>query len=148
VTAEAQALFTADLVPSAIGSPVGTVGVIDESAFTRKRPHSVGVARQHNGRHGEEDNGQVGVSLVGVTPGGSALLDRRLFLPEAWCAATREAKRRREAAQIQEDVTSRTEPQIAVELVRNVAVLGQVELDWVVGDADAGPDGAASGGSL
>jgi SRSO17 transposase len=32
------------------------VGVIDESAFTKKGAHSAGVARQHNGRLGKEDN--------------------------------------------------------------------------------------------
>ena len=122
--AEAQALFADELAPSAAGSPVGVVGVIDESAFTKKGSHSAGVARQHNGRLGKEDNCQVGVFLVGVTPAGSALLDHRLFLPESWCAATREAKDRREAAHIPEDVTFRTKPQIAAELIRNVAVLG------------------------
>src|SRR5262249_56978147 len=67
--------------------------------------------------------------------------DHRLFLPESWCAATREAKDRRDEAQIPEDVTFRTKPQIAAELVRNVAVLGQVELDWVVGDSEYGRSG-------
>lgn len=141
VMAEAQSLFTDELVPSAAGSPVGVVGVIDESAFSKKGSHSAGVARQHNGRLGKEDNCQVGVFLVGVTPAGSALLNHRLFLPEAWCAATREAQRRRDAAHIPDDVTFRTKPQIAAELVRNVAVLGQVALDWVVGDSEYGRAG-------
>src|SRR5262249_9580568 len=92
VMAEAQALFADELVPSAAGSPVGTVGVIDESAFTKKGSHSAGVARQHNGRLGKEDNCPVGVFLIAVTPAGQALLDHRLFLPESWCAPTREAK--------------------------------------------------------
>ncbi len=96
VMAEAQALFAAELVPSAVGSPIGVVGVIDESAFTKKGTHSAGVARQHNGRLGKEDNCQVGVFLVGVTPAGSALLDHRLFLPESWCEATVAAKDRRD----------------------------------------------------
>jgi SRSO17 transposase len=52
----------------------------------------------------------------------------RLFLPESWCAPTREAKRRRESVHIPEGVAFRTKPQIAAELVRNVAVLGQVGL--------------------
>src|SRR4029077_3617555 len=95
VLAEAQALFTDELAPSAVGSPVGVVGVVDESAFTKKGTHSAGVARQHNGRLGKEDNCQVGVFLIGVTPSGSALLDHRLFLPEDWCAPTREAMGRR-----------------------------------------------------
>src|SRR5437763_3824451 len=131
VQAELQAVFDDELVPSAADSPVGVVGVIDESAFAKQGVHSAGVARQHNGRLGKEDNCQVGVFLIGVTPAGQALLDHRLFLPESWCAATLEAKRRREAAHIPEDVTFRTKPQIAAELVRDVAVLGQAELDWV-----------------
>src|SRR3954449_13521870 len=131
VMAEVQALFADELAPSAAGTAVGVVGVIDESSFTKKGTHSAGVARQHNGRLGKEDNCQVGVFLIGVTPAGQALLEHRLFLPESWCADTREAKQRREAAHIPEDVTFRTKPQIAAELIRNVAVLGQVELDWV-----------------
>jgi SRSO17 transposase len=141
VMTEVQALFAQELVPSAAGSPVGTVGVVDESAFTKQGSHSAGVARQHNGRLGKEDNCQVGVFLIGVTPAGSALLDHRLFLPEAWCADTREAKQRREAAHIPEDVSFRTKPRIAAELVRDVAVLGQVELDWVVADSEYGRSG-------
>ena len=141
VQAEAQSLFVDELAPSAAGSPVGIVGVVDESAFTKKGTHSAGVARQHNGRLGKEDNCQVGVFLVGVAPGGSALLDHRLFLPESWCAATGEAKDRRVKAHIPEDVPFLTKPQIAAELVRGVAVLGQVELDWVVADEEYGRAG-------
>src|SRR5690242_4177185 len=124
VMAEAQAVFADELAPSAAGSPVGVVGVIDESAFTKKGSHSAGVARQHNGRLGKEDNCQVGVFLIGVAPAGSALLDHRLFLPEAWCAPTREARHRRDTAHIPEDVTFRTKPQIAADLIRDVTVLG------------------------
>jgi SRSO17 transposase len=141
VMAEAQALFADELAPAAAGSPVGVVGVIDESAFAKKGAHSAGVARQHNGRLGKEDNCQVGVFLIGVAPDGTALLDHQLFLPEAWCAATREAKDRRAEARIPEEVTFRTKPRIAAELVRNVAVLGQVGLDWVVADDEYGRAG-------
>jgi SRSO17 transposase len=141
VMAEAQSLFADELAPSAAGSLVGAVGVIDESAFTKKGTHSAGVARQHNGRLGKEDNCQVGVFLVGVTPAGSALLDHQLFLPESWCAATREAKDRRDRAHIPDDVTFRTKPRIAAELVRAVAVLGTVALDWVVADEEYGRAG-------
>ena len=83
VQAEIQAVFAEELVPTATDSPVGVVGVVDESGFTKKGDQSAGVARQHNGRLGKEDNCQVGVFLVGVTPGGTALLDHRLYLPEA-----------------------------------------------------------------
>jgi hypothetical protein len=40
-----------------------------------------------------------------------------------------------------EDVTFHTKPQIAAALIRDVAVLGQVELDWVVGDSEYGRAG-------
>src|SRR3954470_19384388 len=141
VMAEAQSLFADELAPSAAGSPVGVVGVIDESAFAKKGAHSAGVARQHNGRLGKEDNCQVGVFLVGVTPGGSALLDHQLFLPESWCAQTPETRDRRERAHIPEEVPFRTKPRIAAELVRNVAATGTVALDWVVADSEYGRAG-------
>jgi SRSO17 transposase len=141
VQAEVQAVFEDDLVPSAAGSPVGVVGIIDESAFAKKGVHSAGVARQHNGRLGKEDNCQVGVFLVGVTPAGAALLDHRLYLPKPWCEDTPEAGQRREKAHIPEGVTFQAKARIAADLVRGVAVLGQTELDWVVADEEYGKAG-------
>ena len=91
VQAELQAAFDDELASSAADTAVGTVGVIDESAFAKKGTHSAGVARQHNGRLGKEDNCQVGVFLIGVTPAGAALLDHRLYLPAAWCEDTPES---------------------------------------------------------
>ena len=44
-----------------LGAEVGTGLYIDESAFQKKGEHSVGVARQWNGRLGKQDNCQVGV---------------------------------------------------------------------------------------
>src|SRR3954469_12782919 len=84
VQAELQAVFDDELVPSAAGSPAGVVGVIDESAFAKQGVHSAGVARQHNGRLGKEDNCQVGVFLAYAAHAGYAPLDRRLYLPEDW----------------------------------------------------------------
>jgi SRSO17 transposase len=138
---EAQSLFVDELVPTAAGTPVGVVGLIDETAFTKKGARSAGVARQHNGRLGKEDNCQVGVFLVGVTPGGSALLDHQLFLPESWCAQSAEAHDRRDRAHIPEEVAFRTKPQIAAELVRDLAVTGTVTLDWIVADSEYGRAG-------
>jgi len=141
VQCEVQAAFADELAPSAAGSPVGVVGIIDESAFAKKGVHSAGVARQHNGRLGKEDNCQVGVFLVGVAPAGAALLDHRLYLPKPWCEDTPEARRRRERAHIPEDVEFQPKARIAADLVRNVAVLGQTALDWVVADEEYGKAG-------
>jgi SRSO17 transposase len=139
---EVQATFARRLAPSAAGTAAGVVGIVDGSAFTKQGRHSAGVGRQHNGRIGTRNNCQVGVSLVGVTPAGTALLDHRLSLPEDWCAATPEARDRRAEAHIPPEVGFRTKPQLAAELVRGVAVLGEVYLDWVTADEEFGKNGA------
>jgi SRSO17 transposase len=106
--ADVQAVFAEELVPTAADGPVGVVGVVDESAFSKKGDQSAGVERQHNGRLGKEDNCQVGVYRVGVTPGGAALLDHELYLPETWCADTKECRDRRAKAHIPEPVGFQT----------------------------------------
>ena len=140
VQAEIQSAFADELVPSAAGTPIGTVGVIGESAFAKKGAKSAGVARQHNGRLGKEDNCQVGVFLIGVTPAGAALLDHQLYLHGSWYEGDA-ATRRRAEAHIPEDLPFRTKPQIAASLVRDVAVLGIVGLDWVTADEEYGTNG-------
>ena len=136
-----QAVFDDELVPSAAGSPAGVVGIIDESAFAKRGVHSAGVARQHNGRLGKEDNCQVGVFRVGVTPGGSALLDHQLYLPEAWCEPGKAAARRRQKVHIPESVIFGTKPEIAAGLIRQTVALGIVALDWITADEEYGKSG-------
>src|ERR1700735_1283556 len=140
VQAEAQALFAEQFAPTASASPLGVVGVVDESAFAKKGTKSAGVARQHNGRLGKEDNCQVGVFLIGVAPQGVALLDHQLYLPQSWYEGAT-ASGRRDEAHIPEDVAFGTKPELAAALIRNVAVLGIVALDWVVTDEAYGRDG-------
>lgn len=137
---EVQSLFADELVPSARRSPIGTVGVLDESGFTKKGAGSAGVARQYNGRLGKEDNCQVGVFLLGVTPDGVALLDHQLYLHQSWYEGP-DARRRRQKAHVPEGLPFRTKPQIAAELVRNVVVHDVVHLDWIVADEAYGTNG-------
>ena len=141
VQAEVQSVFADELVPTAAGSPIGVVGVIDESGFAKKGDHSAGVARQYNGRLGKQDNCQVGVFLVGVTPGGSALLDHQLYLPEGWCEPTKACRDRREKVHIPEAVGFRTKPQIAAGLIRQTLALDVVSLDWITADEGYGQNG-------
>ena len=141
VQGEIQAVFADDLAPTVTDRAVGTVGVVDESAFTKKGDHSAGVDRQHNGRLGKEDNCQVGVFLVGVTPGGVALLDHQLYLPESWCQDDEAGRERRAKAHIPETVSFQTKPQIAGAMVRRTEVLGQVHLDWITADELYGRNG-------
>jgi SRSO17 transposase len=141
VQAEVQAVFAEELVPTAADCPVGVVGVVDESGFAKKGDQSAGVARQHNGRLGKEDNCQVGVFLVGVTPGGAALLDHGLYLPETWCEDTQSCHDRRDKVHIPERVVFQTKPQIAAGLIRMTMALGVVALDWITADEEYGRNG-------
>jgi SRSO17 transposase len=142
IQAEIQAVFAEQLVPTAADSPLGVVGVVDESAYTKKGAHSAGVARQYHGRLGKKDNCQVGVFLVGVTPGGAAMLDHGLYLPECWCEATSEGQQRRAKVHIPETVAFQTKPQIAAGLIGQTVAQDVVRLDWITADEAYGRDGA------
>ena len=141
VQAEVQSVFADELVPTATASAIGVVGVIDESGFAKKGDHGAGVGRQYNGRLGKQDNCQVGVFLVGVTPGGSALLDHQPYLPEDWCEPTKACRARREKVHIPKSVGFQTRPQIAAGLIRQTLALGVVSLDWITADEAYGQNG-------
>src|SRR5262249_57024282 len=65
VQAEAQALFAAELAPSAPSTPIGGVGVIYESAFARKGSHSARGPRQRNRRRRTAATSQAASCLGG-----------------------------------------------------------------------------------
>jgi SRSO17 transposase len=137
VFAEIQSVFAEELVPSAKGCPIGTVGVIDESGVVKSGSHSVGVGVQWCGRLGKTANCQVGVHLIGVTPAGVAGLDAQLFLPEDWV----DDHERREKTHIPADVGFQTKPQMAVEMVRRTRAAGKVRFDWIIADELYGASG-------
>src|SRR3954466_14436061 len=109
--------------------------VVDESGFVRKGRHSAGVARQYRGTAGKVENCQVGVFLAYGSRGGHALIDRRLYLPEAWAG---DAERRR-AAKVPEDVPFLTKPAIARAMLARALDAG-VPCGWVLGDEVYGAD--------
>lgn len=130
VFGEIQAVFAEELRPTTAAWALGTVGVIDESAFAKQGPESVGVDRQWCGRLGKTDNCQVGVYLVGVVPGGSAMLDAQLFLPESWV----KDRRRRRRTRVPAAIRYQTKPMIAATMIQRTLAAGKVHLDWIVGD--------------
>src|SRR5262245_21890574 len=67
----------------ALGDP-GAVLVLDETGFLKKGQQSVGGARQYSGTAGRVENCQIGVFLAYASVRGHALLDRALYLPQAW----------------------------------------------------------------
>jgi len=109
--------------------------VVDETAFVKKGRHSAGVARRYCGTLGKVENRQVGVFLAYGSRKGHALIDRRLYLPEAWAGAAA----RRRAAKIPDEVPFRTKPEIAREMVARALDAG-VPCDWVLGDEVYGAD--------
>ncbi len=67
---------------ASLGDP-SAVLVVDETGFLKKGEHSVGVARQYSGTAGRIENCQIGVFLAYASRFGQALIDRRLYLPDA-----------------------------------------------------------------
>jgi len=108
---------------------------VDETGFLKKGQNSVGVARQYSGTAGRIENCQVGVFLAYASRFGQALIDRRLYLPEAWASdAARRAK-----AQVPADVAFATKPEIARDLIAAALDAG-VPCAWVLADALYGSD--------
>src|ERR1700694_1134212 len=66
-----------------LGDPQAVL-VVDETGFLKKGQHSAGVARQYSGTAGRVDNCQIGVFLTYASSQGHVMLDRELYLPQAW----------------------------------------------------------------
>src|SRR3982750_3696451 len=109
--------------------------VVDETGFLKKGEHSVGVARQYSGTAGRIENCQIGVFLAYASRYGQALIDRRLYLPDAW--ARDESKRAK--AGVPEEITFATKPQMACELIAQALDAG-APCAWVLADALYGSD--------
>lgn len=137
VQRQTQAITAEELLPSAAASPLGVVGVIDESSFEKSGPHSVGVKRQYCGHLGKTDNCQVGVFLVVTVPAGDALLDHQLYLPKEWI----KDRQRRKKTRVPKQIQFQTKPQLAAELVRRTVANGHVQFDWIVADDHYGENG-------
>ena len=87
-------LPSSGVVAEEMGTDDGVV-IFDESGFVKKGKDSVGVARQYCGPLGKVENSQVGVFAGYASRQGYALVDQRLFLPEAWFGEAYEARRRK-----------------------------------------------------
>jgi SRSO17 transposase len=115
-------------ITETFGDPEATL-VVDETGFLKKGDKSAGVARQYTGTAGKVEGAQVGVFLSYAAPRGHVLLDRRLFVPEAW--ASDEA--RRTAAKVPGAVVFETKPQQALAMLKHAWAQG-VPMRWVTGD--------------
>jgi SRSO17 transposase len=123
-----------DCAVQALGDPGGVL-IVDETGFVKKGGHSVGVARQYSGTAGRIENAQVGVFVAYASRFGQALIDRQLYLPEAWARD----QERRAKAQVPDEVTFATKPQMACELIARALDAG-VPCAFVLADALYGSD--------
>ena len=122
-----------DRLQSYVGGRLNTpegVFVLDESGFPKQGTHSVGVARQYCGTLGKVGNCQLGVFLAYASARGHALVDMRLFLPEAW---TDDPARCR-AAGVPEGVRYQSKADLGLAMLRQARAAGHLAGHWVAGD--------------
>lgn len=116
-----------------ISRPDGMI-MLDECGDPKKGTESVGVQRQYCGRLGKVENCQVGVHIGYSNPEGVyALLNSRLFMPEAWFDD--DQADRRKACLVPEDLEFKTKPEIGIELLQELDELGSFSAKWVGVDA-------------
>ena len=119
------------LVDKTLGEEDG-VWIVDGSGFPKKGEHSVGVARQWCGQLGKIENCQEGVFAAYASRKGYTLLDRRLYLPESWF--DQEHRERWEKCGIPDDMTFKTEPELALDMLKSVIGTGSLRFRWVTCD--------------
>ena len=130
-TAKWDAEAARDRVRADVVEHLGPDGVLifDETGFLKKGTQSVGVQRQYTGTAGRIENSQVAVFATYATATGRAFIDRRLYLPKSWC----DDAERREAAGVPNDVTFKTKPRLATDMVA-AALAADVPFSWVTAD--------------
>jgi SRSO17 transposase len=107
------------------------VWAVDSSGFPKQGRKSAGVARQYCGALGKIASCQVGVFLAHVGPRGRALVDKRLYLPQAWV----DDPARCDAAGIpREQQVYRSETELALAMLQAAQGRGDLTAEWVTGD--------------
>lgn len=110
------------------------VWVLDETGFPKQGKKSVGVARQYCGTLGKIANCQVCVFLAYVSERGHALVDKALYLPEAW---TSDRQRCCEAG-VPDEIGYQTKAELGLGLLRRARQAGHLTGEWVTADAGYG----------
>jgi SRSO17 transposase len=103
--------------------------IVDETADEKSSADCVGAARQYSGTVGGTALCQVAVTLAYAAPDGHAMIGRALYLPEAWASD----EERRELAGVPDDVTFKTKPQLAGDLLQHAHDRG-IRAAFIAGD--------------
>jgi len=115
-----------------LGHPDGAI-IFDESGFVKKGDDSIGVGWQYCGTIGKVENCQVGVFAAYTSVHGYALIDKRLYLPEQWFSD--DYRLRREKCKLPAEIEFKTKPQLAVEMLRDIAEQKQIPFRYVLADS-------------
>jgi SRSO17 transposase len=120
------------LVADAMGEPDGVL-MFDETGFVKKGQNSVGVARQYCGPLGKVEKCQVGVFAGYASRQGYALVDKRLFLPEAWFTDAYAA--RLTTCNVPQALAFQSKPQLAAAMLQAITREGLLPFQYVVADS-------------
>jgi len=123
------------VLPSIESSGPIEAWIVDDTGFSKKGVHSVGVARQYCGRLGKQDNCQVAVSLSVANHMASLPIAYQLYLPEEWAGDAA----RRAQAHVPESKAFQTKPEIALKQIKTALEAG-VSAGVVLADAGYGVD--------
>jgi SRSO17 transposase len=118
-------------VADEMGVPSGIL-MFDETGFVKKGKDSVGVARQYCGSLGKVENCQVGVFAAYASRLGYAMVDKRLFLPEAWFTDAYAARRTR--CKVPTELPFQSKPQLAATMLQSIVHEGLLPFKYVVAD--------------
>src|SRR5215207_560840 len=117
------------LVAQSLGDRDDGVFLIDESGMPKQGQHSAGVAHQYCGALGKVCSCQVGVFVGYASRKGYTLVGGQLFVPQDWFGEQMAALRQQVGLPSQ--LTFRTKPQLAVDLLQAIATRGSLLGRWV-----------------
>ncbi len=122
-----RAIYKSEL--SARVSHPGGMLSCDSTELPKKGKHSVGVDRQYCDRLGKIENCQSLVTIGYASGRGYGLVDCRLYMPGKWF--TDEYSDLRYDCWLPDDLTFKTKPEIASELLNNAYLSGLFPAEWI-----------------
>ncbi len=126
------------LVAQTLGDEASGVLILDGCDFPKQGRHSVGVARQWCGALGKVANCQASVVAAYASARGYTLVDRRLFMPQAWF--DEDHRQLRTACGVPKDLTFQSHTELAWELVQRLLARHVLPFGWVLCDEGFGKD--------
>jgi SRSO17 transposase len=107
--------------------------LVDESGMPKQGLHSAAVAPQYCGALGKVANCQVGVYVAYASRKGYTLLSGQLFVPDCFFADDHAALR--DEVGLPAELTFKTKPELAVELIGAIVECKVLSARWVAADA-------------